>query len=146
MRRLALRLRMAAGILAVPVGVSAQQAAADSVRPTRAGVYTPAQAARGRSLYELNCTSCHTQSSHSGPLFTAKWEGRLLWDLYHYVSESMPKSEPGSLTPDEYAGLVAYLLKMNAMPAGTEELPADSVALKKIRIEFAAKRDSTQPR
>jgi hypothetical protein len=30
---------------------------------------------------------------------------------------------------------MAYLLKMNAMPVGKEELPPDADALKKIRIE-----------
>jgi hypothetical protein len=51
----------------------------------------------------------------------------------------MPKNEPGSLQPNEYADLVAYLLRMNDMPGGSEELPADSVALKKIRIEVGKK-------
>ena len=142
----ALRLLVAAGILAVPGAAVAQRPGADSVRATRAGVYTAAQAARGRSIYLLNCASCHTLASHAGPAFVAKWEGQLLWDLYRYVSELMPKSEPGSLSPGEYAGLVAYLLKMNGMPAGGDELPADSIALKKIRIALAVKRDSTQQR
>ncbi len=142
----ALRLTVAAVILAVPGIAAAQQDGADSLRATRAGVYSAAQATRGRGIYQLNCASCHTPASHTGPLFTDKWEGRLLWELFHYVSESMPKSEPGSLTPREYAGVVAYLLKMNGMPAGASELPADSTVLKKIRIEIVAKRDSTQPR
>ncbi len=144
--RAALRLLVTAGMLAVPATAAAQQTAADSIRATRAGVYTAEQALRGRGVYQMNCASCHTQASHAGPMFVANWEGRLLWDLYRYVSESMPKSEPGSLTPVEYAGLVAYLLQMNGMPGGLSELPADSTALKKIRIEIAAKRDSTQPR
>ena len=142
----ALRLVITVGILAIPARTAAQQAAVDSIRTTRVGVYTTAQAVQGYGTYQLICVSCHTQASHSGPVFVAKWEGRLLWDLYHYVSESMPKSEPGSLTPEEYAGVVAYLLRMNGMPGGTSEIPTDSIALKKIRIELTAKRDSTQER
>ncbi len=141
----ALRLLAATGILAVPPRALAQRALPDSTRLTGAGVYTAAQAVQGRSIYELSCASCHTQASHAGKVFAVKWEGRLLWDLYRYVSESMPKSEPGSLAPEEYAGVVAYLLKMNGMPAGAEELPSDSTALKKIRIGLV-KRDSTQQR
>jgi S-disulfanyl-L-cysteine oxidoreductase SoxD len=141
-----LRVLVAAGILAIPGTTAAQHEPAESLRATRAGVYSAAQATMGRSLYQLNCVSCHTLASHAGREFVAKWEGRLLWDLYRYVSESMPKSEPGSLAPEEYAGLIAYLLRMNGMPAGEAELPADSTALKKIRIEIATKRDSTQPR
>jgi mono/diheme cytochrome c family protein len=134
------------GILAIPARTAAQQAASDSIRTTRAGVYTAAQAVQGFGTYQLICVSCHTQASHSGPVFVAKWEGRLLWDLFRYVSESMPKSEPGSLTPEEYAGVVAYLLRMNGMPGGPSEIPTDSIALKRIRIELTAKRDSTQQR
>jgi mono/diheme cytochrome c family protein len=142
---IALRLLLATAILAVPGRAAAQQDA-DSVRGTRAGVYSAAQAVRGRSIYLISCASCHTQASHAGPVFAAKWDGRLLWELYRYVSEAMPKSDPGSLSQKEYAGVVAYLLKMNGMSAGTEELPADSTALKKIRIEFVVKRDSIQQR
>ena len=145
-RSVASGLLIAAGVVAVPGAALAQSGAVDSIRATRAGVYTTAQAAWGRGVYQLICASCHTEASHAGPVFAAKWEGRLLWELYRYVSESMPKSEPGSLSAVEYAGLVAYLLKMNGMPAGMDQLPADSTALKKIRIEIAAKRDSTQQR
>lgn len=142
---IALRLLVAAAILAVPGRAAAQQET-DSIRGTRAGVYSAAQAVRGRSTYLISCASCHTFASHAGPVFAAKWDGRLLWDLYRYISEAMPKSDPGSLSEKEYAGVVAYLLKMNGMSAGAEELPADSTALKKIRIDFVAKRDSTQQR
>ncbi|HEV8195446.1 MAG TPA: cytochrome c [Gemmatimonadales bacterium] len=142
--RLGLRVVAALGMLGIPAAAAAQQA--DSVRPTRLGVYTAAQAARGRSIYLMSCASCHTQASHAGPVFAARWDGRLLWDLYRYVSELMPKSDPGSLAPAEYAGVVAYLLKMNGMPAGAEELSSDSTALKKVRIELTAKRDSTLER
>jgi hypothetical protein len=47
----------------------------------------------------------------------------------------MPKNEPGSLAPEEYADLLAYLLKLNQMPVGPTELPADTMVLKTIRIE-----------
>ena len=46
----------------------------------------------------------------------------------------MPKNEPGSLDPQHYADLVAYLLKLNAMPPGPTELPPDAAALQKIKI------------
>jgi mono/diheme cytochrome c family protein len=131
-----LRLLMLACILALPGVAAAQDAPADSARSTRAGVYTAGQAARGREIYELSCVSCHTAASHAGPVFAAKWDRHPLWDLYRYVSESMPKSEPGSLTERQYIRVMAYLLKMNGMPAGTEELTGDSLALKKIRIEL----------
>jgi hypothetical protein len=55
------------------------------------------------------------------------------------MSTQMPKNDPGSLNPEQYAEVVAYLLKMNAMPAGTTELLPDSSALAQIRIELPSK-------
>jgi len=111
-------------------------AGADSLRSTRTGAYTEVQAGRGKELYTLNCVSCHTAITHTGPAFVDKWEGRLLWELYQFLSESMPKSEPGSLTPGEYSRVLAYMLQMNGAPAGPVELLPDSTALKLIRIEL----------
>jgi hypothetical protein len=58
----------------------------------------------------------------------------------------MPKSAPGTLTRREYTQVTAYLLKMNGMPAGAGELPADSMALTRIRIELKTARDSVPER
>ncbi len=114
----------------------AQAAPTDSVRSTRLGVYTAGQVALGQDIFAMNCASCHSAATHTGPAFVAKWDGRSLWDLFQYVSESMPKSEPGSLSPREYGRVVAYLLKVNGMPAGLNELPVDSAALARIRLEL----------
>jgi hypothetical protein len=51
----------------------------------------------------------------------------------------MAKKEHGSLPPVVYADVLAYLLKLNELPSGSDPLPADSVALKKIRIEVGKK-------
>lgn len=118
----------------------AQTALPGPTRSTRAGVYTDAQAKRGRDVYAMMCQSCHTPASHSGPVFTGAWEGLTLWQLFAFVREQMPQNEPGSLTPEEYVLVVAYLLKMNRLPAGETELPADSVALQDVRIEIVPDR------
>jgi hypothetical protein len=49
----------------------------------------------------------------------------------------MPKIDPGSLQPNEYAQVLAYMLKLNGLPAGQKELPADVAVLKSIRIDTA---------
>jgi hypothetical protein len=125
---------------------SAAAQAADSARSTRAGVYTPRQAADGHEIYVLSCVSCHSAVSHSGAAFTAKWDRRPLSELFGYIRGAMPKSEPGSLSGREYTLVLAYLLKMNGMPAGSVELPADSVALSRIRIDFKSPGDTSQTR
>jgi mono/diheme cytochrome c family protein len=112
---------------------------ADSVT-TKSGVYTAAQATRGRDVYAGNCKSCHTPESHTGATFNATWNKRSLSELYTYIRDRMPKNEPGSLSAEEYADVLAYVLKLNRMPAGQRELPADSAAIKRIRIDVLKSR------
>jgi mono/diheme cytochrome c family protein len=103
---------------------------------TKSGVYSVQQAVRGRDVYAGYCKSCHTVQTHTGAAFNATWNGRALSELYDYMSERMPKNEPGSLSSQEYADVLAYVLRMNAMPAGDHELPVESAAMQKIRIDL----------
>lgn len=117
---------------------AAAQDSSEELRSAGSGVYSNAQANRGRDLYALQCRSCHTPESHTGAIFDTWWGGRLLSELFEYVQERMPKNEPGSLTPREYAAVVAYLLRMNKLPSGAQELPTDVAVLRRIRIEKAS--------
>ncbi len=114
------------------------QPSAQSMRSTVSGVFTAEQAAGGKEVFLGACTGCHTSASHTGTLFTSKWAGRPLAELYAYVSERMPKATPGSLSEDEYVMVVAYVLKLNGMPAGKSELSADPVVLNAIRFDTMA--------
>ena len=107
------------------------------------GLYTDEQASRGKDLYFNSCRSCHTPASHTGATFNQWWRGKHLSDLFAFVSTRMPKNDPGSLAPEDVADVMAYLLKMNAMPVGPNELPPDVDSLKKYRIE--AKPKTTPP-
>ena len=119
----------------LPVDAAAQSKQASPVRPTtRLGVYTAQQADRGASVYGLYCKSCHTAETHTGATFASHWNGKQLSDLYSYVRDRMPKNDPGSLSEQEYADVTAYVLKMNRMPIGKSDLPADSAKLSLIRI------------
>lgn len=115
-------------------------APAAASRSTSSGVYTAAQAARGRDVYGSMCQGCHTPASHSGTPFLRVWGGRTLWELFDYVMTEMPMSDPGVLTDQEGAQLVAYLLQLNGMPAGPNELPTNSAELKQIGFETASVR------
>jgi mono/diheme cytochrome c family protein len=107
-------------------------------RTTLTGVYNAEQASRGEELYAGMCKSCHTAASHTGVAFQKSWAGRPLLDLFGYISTRMPKNEPGSLAPEQYVDLLAYLLKLNQMPVGAAELPPDTTVLGTIRIETRA--------
>jgi mono/diheme cytochrome c family protein len=105
-------------------------------RTTLSGIYSIDQATRGEETYHSICLSCHPAGTYKGGTFKDMWNGRPLSALFESISERMPKNEPGSLTREEYAQVIAYLLKVNNMPAGTSEMAADAVLLKDITIEF----------
>lgn len=123
---------LSAAVCMFSASAGAQSSPATS---TRTGVYTTEQSARGVDVYAGYCKSCHTPESHTGAVFAAKWRGRRLSELYEYIRDQMPKNAPGSLSDEEYADVLAYLLKMNRMPAGKQQLSTDAAALKSIRIE-----------
>jgi mono/diheme cytochrome c family protein len=109
---------------------------------TRSGVYTTEQAARGQDIYAGMCISCHAgMGNHTGPVFRARWGGHDLLEMYRFISENMPKNDPGTLSPDEYTSVMAFLLQLNAMPAGPRPLLADTTALKAIILDTIAPMD-----
>jgi mono/diheme cytochrome c family protein len=113
-----------------------QKAPPPKLATTSSGVYTSPQAARGEQTYMSICVACHPAGTYTTPAFREKWNGALLADLFGLIRHTMPKMEPGSLAPEEYADVVAYLLKINGAPPGKRELSADEKALKKIRISM----------
>ena len=109
-------------------------AAAQTRVSTWDGVYTDAQADRGRTAYMQNCSRCHgadlSGTFEIPPLvgrFMPYWSGSTLDALVDYVSTAMPLDRPGALSPAANADIVAYLLKANALPSGAKELSASGV-------------------
>ncbi len=98
-------------------------------------MYTRRQADDGRDLFALACQSCHAPTQHAGADFRGKWFGRSLGELFIYLRTEMPKTDPGTMSDEEYTLLIAYLLRINRMPTGARPLAADSVALHRIRID-----------
>jgi len=107
------------------------------------GVYTKAQATRGRAVYAEECMKCHGETlggGEAGPVlagaqFLEKWNGKTAGMLFAVIRKSMPSDDPGNLSSRQYSDLVAYILSMNEFPAGAKELERDTTALEEIRIE-----------
>ena len=113
-------------------GLGAQAPAA---KTTKERVYSAPQAARGEQTYMNTCVSCHPPATYKGAVFL-NWQGRSLADLLDFLTEKMPKNDPGSLSAKEYAQVMAFLLKINGMPAGQAELPSNPAALSRITINI----------
>ena len=99
-------------------------------------VHDDAQASRGGQWYAAACESCHPTRDMSSTDFKARWGGMRALDLYAIISTQMPQNEPGSLTRRTYADIVAYLMQLNGIPAGTSLLTADSTVLAATRLSF----------
>ena len=107
------------------------------------GVYTEEQAKRGESTYRKFCLSCHgslltggeTASALTGATFFSNWNGLPLDELFERIRRSMPQDQPGKLSRQQNADVLAYLLSFNKFPAGKTELPRQSEFLKEIKFE-----------
>jgi mono/diheme cytochrome c family protein len=112
-------------------GLSAQ----DRQRTIRDGVFSPQQAARGQRLFESICTNCHEIEEFTGPdAYLEGVEGESLWDTFDFVSSEMPEDDPGSLKPEEYAAVLAYIFSVYGMGSGESDLPLDRDSLRAITI------------
>jgi mono/diheme cytochrome c family protein len=126
--------------MSVAVAV-AVQAPSQSVRD---GVYTTGQANAGKSAYIEKCASCHGAMAGATPdmapllndyVFQDTWKNRSVGELFERIRMTMPQSEPGTLSPQRTAEIVAYILSANELPAGDRPLGDEVEALKQIRMD-----------
>lgn len=126
--------RPATGLRASHVGASAfipRAARVDTVP-----LYTEAQATSGAALFEKVCVECHELADYTGEKFRAKWTGQSMYDLYEQIRTKMPDDKPGSLTREEYADALAYILKQNKVPAGSTKIAPDSAAMSAVKLDL----------
>lgn len=120
-----------AGILLLPAAPAAAEAQ-QSLPPT----YSDSQAVRGRQWFESVCQACHEINDMTSPDFKVKWTGRTAFDLFEIIASTMPEEEPGTLTQRTYVDIVAYLMQLNGIPAGTTALEAEQSKLSSARLTF----------
>ena len=118
---------ISAGWSSVPAGAQSGASVAD-------GVFTEAQASRGEATFRRVCSACHDTGEFSGGRFRLTWVGQSAGDLFDTIATLMPEGDPGSLTPAQYAAVVAYLLQVNGYPAGESDLPTSLSALRAMEI------------
>jgi alcohol dehydrogenase (cytochrome c) len=101
-------------------------------------LYSEAQARQGHATYSQSCAGCHGADLLSGAAPALKGEGfqgmakaqsLTVASLLRVVSQTMPKESPGSLSGEQYAAIIAYILKQNGYPAGAAPLTAGDAGL-----------------
>ena len=130
---------LSACALAGALPVAAQTPSTPS-RAAKDGVSSAEQATRGQAVYKDQCASCHGAALEGGnapPLagdaFIGIWGGPLS-ELVDKIQHTMPQDDPGKLTRQQSADVVAYMLQVGKFPAGRAELRADDAVLKQIAI------------
>jgi len=109
-------------------------------------LYQAAQAKRGKALYAAKCAVCHGKEltgggapALAGTQFFTRDMNNKLGDVFRYMAHEMPAGQPGSLTHDQYADLMAFILQTNGFPTGDAPLSYDA-ALQSSEIIYFARR------
>ncbi|MCC6735465.1 MAG: hypothetical protein IT534_04985 [Bauldia sp.] len=102
-------------------------APADAAAP---GAFTAEQAERGMTAYNARCAICHGEDITHAVMNYAD-----AGQFYGFISTEMPASAPGSLQPQMYADIIAYLLSVNGFAVGPQELLPDLAVLEQIVIK-----------
>lgn len=131
--------KVIAGAVAV-LAILPHQAIAADAKPA---LYTAAQAQAGASVYQQSCAACHGTSLEGVAAPALKGQGfgemasaqSLTVDtLMAVIANTMPQSDPGSLTPIQVNAVVAYILQQNGYPAGANALAPDTAAQAHVRL------------
>jgi mono/diheme cytochrome c family protein len=134
--------------LAGVVTLTAVAATEDRTVSVFSGVYSVAQAERGEAIYPSVCGRCHGYKLDgapddpdmlpappiAGPKFLRQWNGVTLAALFELTRTTMPALNPGSLSDQEFADVVSYMLAVSDIPPGPDELPANLGTLTQVIV------------
>jgi mono/diheme cytochrome c family protein len=128
------------GAAALAASYATVRAAQDAGKTTWDGVYSDAQATKGASIYDDKCAKCHGSDGTGGDApdlvgggFAADWDGLSVQQLFDRTRTSMPQDNPGSLSRDETASILSYILQKNGFPSGATDLSSAAEALASIK-------------
>lgn len=127
-------------LVALPIHAQTPDSTA---RATADSSYTEEQAGRGEQVFTRVCLECHARTEMANADFRLKWGGQTTFDLYKNIVTTMPDSDPGSLPRADYEDVVAYILKLNGIPAGLAPLAGDSAAMSRAKLILPPKGEST---
>jgi cytochrome c5 len=93
------------------------------------GVYSTAQAERGKNSFNSSCLRCHgdklqgnTAPALSGDRFFTTWGNEPIASLFAKIRDTMPPNFGTSIDDQVKLDIVTYILQTNGYPAGAGEL------------------------
>jgi mono/diheme cytochrome c family protein len=124
----------------VASGIGAQDS--DRLVSVWDGVYTRAQAERGKATFDVSCSRCHNadlSGSERGPALTGEkfmsnWRDGSLDALFGFIRDQMPEGSANIVSDDDKINVVAYILQRNSLPPGATELTKDAASLERVQI------------
>ena len=134
---------LASVALAAAMSASLSQAQdGDTLVSVWDGVYTAAQAGRGKATFDVSCSRCHNSDlsgSERGPTLTgdkflANWLDGSLDALFSFIRDQMPQGSANIVSDESKADILAYILQRNGYPAGNTELTANGARLDTIQV------------
>jgi mono/diheme cytochrome c family protein len=134
------------GSLAIGAVWAVSIVTAQPARTVWDGVYTEAQAKRGEEIYFERCVRCHGPTLMggtdgagplTGPTFNGNWNGVPLGSMLDRMRMTMPLDKPATLSRQQTADVLTYILSMNKFPVGTEELPRTAEILNLIQFKIS---------
>jgi len=129
------RLHSIVGILLFTAVTQAALAQGNEKRKTVLdGVFTAAQAERGKEAYATHCSTCHMEDlgglsapALKGEQFIDNWREDSVRSLFTFIRTQMPQRAAGSLEEKMYVDILAHILSVNMFPSGSNELSADAL-------------------
>jgi mono/diheme cytochrome c family protein len=105
------------------------------------GVFTDAQAERGKANFNIACVRCHgadlagqTAPPLKGTRFITAWENENLYKIFTKIRDTMPPNFGTPLPDNDKLEVLTYILRTNEFPAGAEELKLDVDTLEGIQL------------
>jgi mono/diheme cytochrome c family protein len=142
MRRALLILFTSAALAATMAAAVLQAQDGDALVSVWDGVYTAAQAERGKATFDVSCSRCHNSDlsgSDRGPTLTgdrflANWLDGSLEAPFSLIRDTMPQGSPNIVNDAGKADILAYILQRNSFPPGANELTPDAGKLDMVQI------------
>lgn len=100
----------------------------------QAGPFSEAQVVAGRKSFQDYCAACHGDNlagggeapALTGAIFSHDWATQNVGAFFAFISNAMPQGLEGSLKPEEYAAITAFIMAANGAKPGTASFTGKS--------------------